>query len=165
MFGVVPQDPYFFYTSIRENLLVMNANATDAELQRVCELANAWEFIERMPQGLDTLIGEGGARLSGGQRQRLAIARALLHNPRYLVFDEATSALDTVSERLVQNALTRILADGQRTAIFIAHRLSTIKNCNRVLVIDRGRIIQDGDFNELWAAPGLFQQMVESDRF
>lgn len=163
-FGVVPQDPYFFSTTIRENLLVMKADATESELRHVCELANAWEFIRQMPDGLDTPIGEGGARLSGGQRQRLAIARALLHDPRYLIFDEATSSLDTVSERFVQNSLGRILAGGQRTAVFIAHRLSTIKSCDRVLVIDQGRLVQDGTFSGLGARSGLFRQMVENDR-
>ncbi len=164
-FGVVPQDPYFFSTTIRENLLVMKAEATEDELRAVCELAYAWGFIAQMPDGLDTLIGEGGARLSGGQRQRLAIARALLHDPPYMIFDEATSALDTVSERMVQKALARVSGGGRRTAIFIAHRLSTIKNCDRILVIDEGRIVQDGSFDELRAAPGLFQKMVENDRF
>ncbi len=163
-FGVVPQDPYFFLTTIRENLLVMRPNATEAELRHACEQANAWEFIEAMPERLDTVIGEGGARLSGGQRQRLAIARALLHNPQYMIFDEATSALDTVSERLVQDALGRILSGGQRTAVFIAHRLSTIKNCDRILVIDQGRVVQDGTFDDLKNTPGLFQKLVASDQ-
>lgn len=164
-FGVVPQDPYFFATTIRENLQVTRPNATDADLQHACELANAWDFVSKLPQGLDTPIGEGGARVSGGQKQRLAIARALLNDPRYLVFDEATSALDTVSERLVQEALGKILADGQRTAVFIAHRLSTIKNCDRILVIDEGRVVQDGTFEQLKHAEGLFRRMVESDQF
>lgn len=164
-FGVVPQDPYFFATTVRENLRVTRPNATAADLRRACELANAWEFVQALPQGLDTPIGEGGARLSGGQRQRLAIARALLNDPRYLVFDEATSALDTVSERLVQDALGNILAGGQRTAVFIAHRLSTIKNCDRILVIEHGRVVQDGTFEQLKHADGLFRRMVESDQF
>ncbi|MBV9128686.1 MAG: ABC transporter ATP-binding protein, partial [Verrucomicrobia bacterium] len=161
-FGVVPQDPYFFSTTIRENLLVMRPGATEAELRHVCELANAWEFIQTLPDRFDTLLGEGGARLSGGQRQRLAIARALLHDPRYLIFDEATSALDTLSERLVQDALGRILHGGQRTAVFIAHRLSTIKTCDRILVLQAGRIVQDGTFEHLAQAPGLFQKLVAS---
>ena len=162
-FGVVPQDPYFFSTSIRENLLVVKPNATQARIQEVCEIANIWGFIEQLPEGLDTVIGEGGARLSGGQRQRLAIARSLLHEPGYFVFDEATSALDTVSERMVQEAFSRILPG--KTAIFIAHRLSTIKDCDRIIVLDEGRIIQDGTFEQLRNQPGLFQRMVESDHF
>jgi ABC-type multidrug transport system fused ATPase/permease subunit len=109
------------------------------------------------------LIGEGGARLSGGQRQRLAIARALLHDPEYLVFDEATSALDTVSERLVQDAFAQILPG--RTSIFIAHRLSTVKDCDRIIVLDDGRVVQDGTFEQLRHEPGMFRRMVESDDF
>ena len=162
-FGVVPQDPYFFSTTIRENLLVVKPNATEARIREVCEIANIWGFIESLPEGLNTSIGEGGARLSGGQRQRLAIARSLLHEPGYFVFDEATSALDTVSERMVQEAFGRILPG--KTAIFIAHRLSTIKDCDRIIVLDQGRIIQDGTFEQLRNQPGLFQQMVESGDF
>ena len=162
-FGVVPQDPYFFSTSIRENLLVVKPGATEDQIREVCEMASIWGFIEQLPNGLDTTIGEGGARLSGGQRQRLAIARALLHGPDYFVFDEATSALDTVSERMVQEAFSRILPG--KTAIFIAHRLSTVKDCDRIVVLEDGRIVQDGTFEQLRHEPGLFQQMVESDDF
>lgn len=162
-FGVVPQDPYFFQTSIRENLLIVHPGATPERIRQVCELASIWGFIEGLPEGLDTIIGEGGARLSGGQRQRLAIARAMLHEPDYLIFDEATSALDTVSERMVQEAFSRVLPG--RTAVFIAHRLSTIKDCDRIIVLDEGRIVQDGTFENLRNEPGLFRKMVESDDF
>ncbi len=162
-FGIVPQDPYFFQTSIRENLMIVCPGASEERIRHCCEMASVWGFIESLPQGLDTVIGEGGSRLSGGQRQRLAIARALLHDPAYFVFDEATSALDTVSERMVQEAFGRILPG--RTSIFIAHRLSTVKDCDRVIVLDEGRIVQDGTFEELRQTPGLFQKMVESDDF
>jgi ABC-type multidrug transport system fused ATPase/permease subunit len=162
-FGVVPQDPYFFQTSIRENLHIVCPNATEDRMRECCEMASIWGFVESLPEGLDTVIGEGGARLSGGQRQRLAIARAMLHSPDYFVFDEATSALDTVSERLVQDAFAHILPG--RTAIFIAHRLSTVKDCDRIIVLDDGRIVQDGSFERLRSEPGLFQRMVESDDF
>ncbi len=162
-YGVVPQDPYFFSTSIRENLLVVKPNATEAQMREACETANIWGFIEQLSKGLDTPIGEGGARLSGGQRQRLAIARSLLHEPGYFVFDEATSALDTVSERMVQEAFSRILPG--KTAVFIAHRLSTVKDCDRIIVLDGGRVVQDGTFEQLRHEPGLFQKMVESDDF
>ncbi len=162
-FGIVPQDPYFFQTSIRENLMIVCPGATEERIRHCCEMASIWGFIESLPEGLDTIIGEGGSRLSGGQRQRLAIARALLHNPDYFVFDEATSALDTVSERMVQEAFGRILPG--RTSVFIAHRLSTVKDCDRIIVLDEGQIVQDGTFEHLRNVPGLFQKMVESDDF
>ena len=162
-FGIVPQDPYFFQTSIRENLMIVCPGASEERIRHCCEMASIWGFIQSLPQGLDTVIGEGGSRLSGGQRQRLAIARALLHNPDYFVFDEATSALDTVSERMVQEAFGRILPG--RTSVFIAHRLSTVKDCDRVIVLDEGRVVQDGTFEELRSTPGMFQKMVESDDF
>ena len=141
----------------------MCPGASEERIRHCCEMASIWGFIESLPEGLDTVIGEGGSRLSGGQRQRLAIARSLLHDPDYFVFDEATSALDTVSERMVQEAFGRILPG--RTSVFIAHRLSTVKDCDRIIVLDEGRIIQDGTFEHLRNTPGLFQKMVESDDF
>jgi ABC-type multidrug transport system fused ATPase/permease subunit len=122
-------------------------------------LANAWEFIYRLPAGLDTPVGEGGSTLSGGQRQRLAIARALLAEPDYFIFDEATSALDTVSEALVQQAMENAVAG--KTSLIIAHRLATVKHCNRILVIDDGRIIQDGSYDDLVGQAGLFRNLVQ----
>jgi ABC-type multidrug transport system fused ATPase/permease subunit len=162
-FGVVPQEPYFFAASVRENLQIMRPEASAEQLRRACLTANAWEFLEKLPEGLDTPIGEGGACLSGGQRQRLAIARALLRDPDYLIFDEATNALDLLSEKLVQQALEKSLTD--RTAIFIAHRLATIRNCGRIFVLNQGCVVQDGTFEQLASEPGLFRQMVESDNF
>lgn len=158
-FGVVPQDPFIFRTTVRENLTVANHAASDAEIKSACQLANAWEFIEKLPNGLDTKVGEGGSNLSGGQRQRLAIARALLANPDFFIFDEATSALDTVSEHLVQNAMEN--AVGTRTTLIIAHRLATVKNCDRILVLANGSITQDGTYHELLSSPGLFQSLVQ----
>lgn len=160
-FGVVPQDPYFFQTSLRDNLRVSAPDADDAAIRRACEAANAWEFIEAMPAGLDTSVGERGQSLSGGQRQRLAIARALLNEPPFFLFDEATSALDTLSERLIQDSLKNAMAGS--TAIFIAHRLATVKNCDRVIVLNQGCIIQDGSYDQLAEQPGLFRQMVGSN--
>ena len=157
-FGVVPQDPFIFRTSVRDNVRVARPDATDAVIRRACELANAWEFIAKLPGGLDARVGEGGSSLSGGQRQRLAIARALLTEPECFIFDEATSALDTLSEQLIQEALEKNL--GGRTVIFIAHRLATVKNCDRILVIADGRVTQDGTYAELVAQPGLFQELV-----
>ena len=157
-FGVVPQDPFIFRTTVRDNVRVARPDASDAAIRQSCELANAWEFIARLPGGLDSRVGEGGSSLSGGQRQRLAIARALLSDPQCFIFDEATSALDTLSEQLIQEALNRNLAG--RTVIFIAHRLATVKHCDRILVIADGRVTQDGSYSELVAQPGLFQDLV-----
>jgi ABC-type multidrug transport system fused ATPase/permease subunit len=157
-FGVVPQDPFIFRSTLRDNLRVARPEADDDAIRRACEAANAWEFIERLPAGLDTRVGEGGSTLSGGQRQRLAIARVLLGDPDYLVFDEATSALDSISERLIQDAIERSL--GGRTGFFIAHRLATVRHCDRILVLREGRIVQDGSYAELAAVPGLFRDLV-----
>ena len=160
-FGIVPQEPYFFRGSIRENLRLVHPTADEAALRRACEQANAWEFIARLPRGLDEVVGEGALRLSTGQKQRLAIARALLHEPDYVVLDEATSALDTINEGLIRDALDRSLEG--RTAVFIAHRLGTIRRCDRVLVIEDGGVVQDGTFDDLAARPGLLRRLVEQD--
>ncbi|PTY02557.1 hypothetical protein DB346_08395 [Verrucomicrobia bacterium LW23] len=157
-FGVVPQDPYFFQSTILENVRLLRPEATPDEVRAALERANAWDFVRDLPQQLDTMVGESGTSLSGGQKQRLAIARALLIDPPCFIFDEATSALDTVSERLIQSALDEILRG--KTAIFIAHRLSTIRTCDRILVLRKGKIIQDGDYATLSTTPGLFQDMV-----
>jgi ATP-binding cassette subfamily B protein len=157
-FGVVPQDPFIFRTTLRDNLCVARPAATLAEMQHACERANAWEFIQKLPERLETRVGEGGSSLSGGQRQRLAIARALLADPDYFIFDEATSALDTVSEHLVQQAMENSI--GGRTALIIAHRLATVKNCDRILVADGGRIAQDGTYDQLVSEPGIFRDLV-----
>lgn len=162
MIGVVPQDPFIFRTNLRENIRVARPEADLAMIRRACEQSNAWEFIEALPEGLDTTVGEGGSTLSGGQRQRLAIARVLLADPAFFVFDEATSALDTVSEHLIQQALERNL--GGRTAIFIAHRLATVKNCDRILVLQDGQIAQDGPYDQLIAVSGAFRTLVEGQQ-
>jgi len=159
VFGVVPQDPFIFRAQIRDNVRVARPDATDAELIEACERANAWEFVKVLPHKLDELVGEGGFSLSGGQRQRIAIARAVLAQPGFVIFDEATSSLDTLSEKLIQDTLERELRD--RTAIFIAHRLATVKNCDRILVLQDGRIVQDGTYAELASRPGLLRRLVE----
>lgn len=161
-FGVVPQDPFIFRTTVRENLLVARRDATEAQLREACLRANAWEYIERMPNGLDSIVGEGGSTLSGGQRQRLAIARALLKEPDYFILDEATSALDTVSERLIQDALHKAMAG--RTAVIIAHRLATVKHCDRILVVCDGEITQDGTYETLVKQDGIFRNLVEGQK-
>ncbi len=162
LFGVVPQDPFIFRSTLRDNLRLARPDATDAEIRRACEQANAWEFIERLPEGLSTPVGEGGSTLSGGQRQRIAIARVFLADPPYFVFDEATSALDTLSEQLIQDAIEKNLTG--RTALFVAHRLSTVKNCDRIIVMDAGAIVQDGSYDELLAQPGLFRELVHGQQ-
>lgn len=161
-FGVVPQDPFIFNSTLRDNLRVARPSADDAAIRRACEHANAWEFIAAMPGGLDARVGESGSMLSGGQRQRLAIARALLAEPACFIFDEATSALDTLSESLISEAIETRLGD--RSAIFIAHRLSTVRNCHRIIVLHQGAVEQAGSYDELIARPGLFQNLVRGQQ-
>lgn len=161
-FGVVPQDPFIFRTTVRDNVKVARPDADDGAIRLALEQANAWEFVARMPQGLDTPVGEGGSSLSGGQRQRLAIARALLADPPFFLFDEATSALDTLSEELIQRSLATQLRG--RTAIFIAHRLATVKDCDRIIVIAGGKVAQDGTYDQLLAQPGLFAELVHGQQ-
>jgi ABC-type multidrug transport system fused ATPase/permease subunit len=145
--GIVPQETILFGGSIRENIAYGKIDATDAEIVLAARKANAWQFIESFPEGLDTLVGERGIKLSGGQRQRIAIARAILKNPAILLLDEATSALDSESEKLVQQAMDELMQ--HRTSIIIAHRLSTIRKVDKILVIDGGRIVEQGTHEEL----------------
>lgn len=157
-FGVVPQAPFIFQATILDNIRVARPDATEEEVRAACELAYVKEFVDAMPQGFKTWIGENGFNLSGGQRQRLAIARAALANPRYFIFDEATSALDNQSERRIQTAMERIMKG--HTSIIVAHRLSTIRNVDRILVFDQGRIVQDGTYAQLAECPGLFKNLL-----
>jgi len=156
--AVVLQDSLLLSGTISDNLRFARADATDDELRQAAQQANAEEFILRLPNGYATAVGERGVTLSGGQRQRLAIARAILRNPPVLILDEATSALDYQSERLIQEALDRLAAG--RTVITIAHRLSTIRNASRIIVLEAGRIIEEGDFRTLVARGGPFARMV-----
>jgi ATP-binding cassette subfamily B protein len=156
--GVVFQESMLFNRSIRENLRIGRADATDAEIEEACRLAQAHEFITRQPQGYDTLVGERGASLSGGQRQRLAIARALIKNPPILILDEATSALDAATEARVQQALKALMAG--RTTFVIAHRLSTVREADVILVFSEGRIAERGSFDDLVAQGGVFADLV-----
>jgi ABC-type multidrug transport system fused ATPase/permease subunit len=156
--AVVLQDSLLLSGTISDNLRFARADATDAEIRLAAQQANAEEFINRLPDGYATLVGERGATLSGGQRQRLAIARAILRNPPVLILDEATSALDYESERLIQEALDRLAAG--RTVITIAHRLSTIRNATRIIVLAEGRIVEEGNFATLSARGGPFARMV-----
>ena len=157
--SLVSQETVLFNDTIRNNIALGRTNATDEEIIEACKVANAHNFIMESPEGYDTNIGDRGAKLSGGQRQRLSIARAVLKNPEFLILDEATSALDTESEKLVQDALTKLLKG--RTSVVIAHRLSTIMNADRIFVIDDGRIVEEGKHEELLAKGGVYAKLVE----
>ncbi len=156
--AMVPQETVIFAASARDNLRYGRWDASDDQLWAAAESANAAEFLRKLPQGLDTFMGEGGARLSGGQRQRLAIARAILRNAPILLLDEATSALDAESERLVQDALDHLMAD--RTTIVIAHRLATVRAADRIIVMEDGRIVEEGRHDSLVAAGGLYARLA-----
>lgn len=155
--GMVPQDTILFNTTIKNNILYGRLDATDDEVWNAVRAANAEGFINHLPQGIETRVGDRGLVLSGGQRQRIAIARAILKNPKILVLDEATSALDTESEKVVQEALDRLMVG--RTAFVIAHRLSTIKNADRILVLNEGHIVEQGTHDELMAIHGLYHEL------
>ena len=164
--GLVPQETFLFGGTVRENIAYGRPGATDDEIRAAARDANAEEFIRDLPEGYETVVGEKGVRLSAGQRQRIAIARVLLKDPRLLILDEATSSLDTASERLVQEALERVMAG--RTTVVIAHRLSTVRRADRILVLEAGRVVEEGTHPALLARGGLYQrlwslQFTESD--
>jgi ABC-type multidrug transport system fused ATPase/permease subunit len=162
--ALVPQEVLLFGGSIKENILYGKLVASDDEVIEACRKANAWEFIQKFPEGIHTLVGERGVKLSGGQRQRIAIARAILKDPSILLLDEATSALDSESEKLVQHALENLMEG--RTSIIIAHRLSTIRNVDRIFVINHGKIVESGSHNELLNKPdGIYKYLLQMQQY
>ncbi|KAF3558199.1 hypothetical protein F2Q69_00010291 [Brassica cretica] len=157
--GLVSQEPVLFTSSIKDNIAYGKEDATLEEIKAAAELANASKFVDKLPQGLDTMVGEHGTQLSGGQKQRIAVARAILKDPRILLLDEATSALDAESERVVQEALDRIMVN--RTTVVVAHRLSTVRNADMIAVIHQGKIVEKGSHTELLKDPeGAYSQLI-----
>jgi subfamily B ATP-binding cassette protein MsbA len=157
--GIVSQETILFHDTVRANIAYGTPSATQAEIEQAARTAHAHDFVTKMPQGYETVVGERGTELSGGQRQRLAIARAILRDPPILVFDEATSALDTESERLVQEAIDRLLEG--RTVFVIAHRLSTIQRANQILVLEDGHIVERGTHETLLEEEGMYRRLYD----
>ncbi len=158
--GMIPQDPSLFHRSLRENIHYGRPEATDKEVIEAAKHGHAHEFIEALPHGYDSLVGERGVRLSGGQRQRIAIARAILKNAPILILDEATSQLDSVTESYIQDSLWEVMEG--KTTIVIAHRLSTLLHMDRILVFDRGKIVADGTHQELLTKGGLYKTLWDA---
>ena len=163
LMGLVTQDSILFNETVKNNILLGNEKATDDEVIEALKIANAWEFVEELPEGIETNIGDSGNKLSGGQKQRLSIARAVLKNPPIMILDEATSALDTESERMVQVALENMMKN--RTSIVIAHRLSTIQKADLIVVMQKGKIAEQGKHGELLEKKGIYSNLVKMQSF
>ncbi|MCX7549085.1 ABC transporter ATP-binding protein [Xanthomarina sp. F1114] len=163
LMGLVTQDSILFNDTIKNNILLGKPEASDEEVMEALKIANAWEFVKELPQGIETNVGDAGNNFSGGQKQRLSIARAVLKNPPIMILDEATSALDTESERLVQDALEKMMRN--RTSIVIAHRLSTIQNADEIVVMQKGEIVEQGTHLELLAKNGMYKRLVDMQSF
>ena len=161
--GIVTQDSILFNDTIKNNLLIGKPSASEEEIINALKIANAYEFVKDLPNGIETNIGDAGGKLSGGQKQRLSIARAVLKNPPIMILDEATSALDTESEKLVQVALENMMQN--RTSIVIAHRLSTIQKADNIIVMQKGEIVEQGTHNELIAKNGTYAKLVMLQSF
>ena len=159
LLGIVSQETVLFHDTVRANVAYGRPDATLGQIEAAARAAHAHDFIEQMPDGYDTVVGERGVELSGGQRQRIAIARALLRDPPILILDEATSALDTESERLIQDAIEALLEG--RTVIVVAHRLSTVQRADQILVMEEGRVVERGDHSVLLAQSGRYKRLHE----
>jgi ABC-type multidrug transport system fused ATPase/permease subunit len=161
--SIVPQEVEVFDVSVRENISYAKPKASLAEIRAAARVANAEEFITQLRDGYETMVGERGIKLSGGQRQRLGIARAILANPKILIFDEATSSLDSYSEKLIQEAMEKIRKN--RTVIIIAHRLSTIKKADKIIVLENGKVVEEGSHTELSRVQGgLYEKLINLQR-
>ncbi len=157
-FGVVPQNPFMFQCSIMENIRIARPEASNQDVIKAMEIAHVHEFVNELPMGWNTIIGDGGLSLSGGQKQRIAIARAVLGNPDILIFDEATSALDNISEKLIQESMEELMKT--HTVIIVAHRLTTIRNVDRILVFENGNIVEEGNYDTLVSSDGKFKELL-----
>jgi ATP-binding cassette subfamily B protein len=161
--SVVPQESVLFEGSVRDNITYGLGAVSDNRVTEALSAANASEFVSELPDGVNTLVGERGARISGGQKQRLAIARALIRDPRVLILDEATSSLDSQSEREIQGALESLMKN--RTTFVVAHRLSTVQKADQILVLDRGVVLESGRHTDLVNSGGLYQKLYEAQAF
>ena len=163
LFGYVTQNSILFHESVKNNLLISNPKASNEEIYSALKISNSLSFVEKLPNGIETIIGENGNKLSGGQKQRLSIARAILKNPPIMIMDEATSSLDTESEKLVQDALQKMMKN--RTSFVIAHRLTTIKDANKIIVLDKGYIVEEGTHKSLLKENKIYKKLIELQSF